>query len=60
MTAVYGEMAITADLEHMIRLVDGQEIERALRVTQGYRIEDGQWRVFYRHGDEYKASGRDG
>ncbi len=60
MTQVRGEWAITADLEHMIRFIDGQEIVRALRVTQAYRVEDGQWRVFYRHGDEYKASGRGG
>jgi hypothetical protein len=58
MTSVHGEMAITADLEHMIRIVDGQEIARALRVTQGYRVENGEWRVFYRHGDEYRDSGR--
>lgn len=58
MTTVAGDMALTADLEHMIRRVDGQDITRALRVTQGYRVEDGQWRVFYRHGDEYKPSGR--
>lgn len=58
MTTVAGDMAMTADLEHMIRRVDGQNITRALRVTQGYRVEGGQWRVFYRHGDEYKPSGR--
>lgn len=58
MTTVSGEMALTADLEHMIRRVDGQDITRALRVTQGYRIEAGQWRVYYRHGDELKPSGR--
>lgn len=58
MTVVDGGMALTADLEHMIRRTDGREQSRALRVTQGYRIEDGQWRVFYRHGDELKPSGR--
>lgn len=58
MTAVEGPLAMTADLEHMIRRVDGQDITRALRVSQGYRIENGEWRVFYRHGDEYKPSGR--
>jgi hypothetical protein len=57
-TTVMGPMALTADLEHMIRRVDGREIERALRVTQAYRIEDGAWRVFYRHGDEFRPSGR--
>lgn len=58
MTAVRGETAITADLEHMVRRVDGREIERALRVTHGYRVENGAWRIFYRHGDEYRPSGR--
>jgi hypothetical protein len=56
--AVRGETALTADLEHMIRTVDGRQIERALRVTHGYRVEDGAWRIFYRHGDEWRPSGR--
>lgn len=55
---VEGTMAITADLQHMVRYVDGREIDRILRVTHGYRIEDGRWRIVYRHGDEYKPSGR--
>ena len=57
-TVVNGTIAMTADYEHMIRALDGREYERTLRVTQGYRFEDGQWRIFYRHGDEYRSSGR--
>ncbi len=57
-TVIMGEMALTADLEHMVRRLDGREIERALRVTHGLRVEDGAWRIFYRHGDEYRPSGR--
>lgn len=57
-SVVEGTMALTADLEHMVRRVDGREHERALRVTHGYRVEDGAWKIFYRHGDEYRPSGR--
>lgn len=58
MAEVRGDTAITADLEHMIRRLDGRDITRALRVTHGYRVEAGRWRIFYRHADEYRASGR--
>lgn len=57
-TAINGTMALTADLEHTERTLDGRTYERALRVTQAYRFEDGAWKIFYRHGDEYKPSGR--
>lgn len=57
-TVVGPDMALTVDLEHMIRTVDGREIERALRCTQIYRLEDGDWRIFHRHADEYRPSGR--
>jgi hypothetical protein len=57
-TVMQGTMAMTADFEHMIRSLDGREFERTLRVTQAYRFEDGAWRIFYRHGDEYFPSGR--
>lgn len=57
-TAMHGTMAMTADFEHMIRSLDGREYERTLRVTQAYRFEDGAWKIFYRHGDEYFPSGR--
>ena len=51
-------MALTADFEHMIRSFEGREYARTLRVTQAYRFEDGAWKIFYRHGDEYFPSGR--
>lgn len=57
-TVLEGGMALTADLQHMVRRVDGQDVPRILRVTLGWRIEDGEWRIFYRHGDEYRPSGR--
>lgn len=57
-TVISGPMALTADFEHMVRSLDGREYERTLRVTQGYRFEDGAWRIFYRHGDEFRPSGR--
>ena len=57
-TVVGQEMALTVDLEHMVRAVEGQAIVRALRVTQVCRFEAGDWRIFHRHADEYRASGR--
>ena len=52
------ELALCVDLEHMIRHVDGKAIARALRVTQVCRFEDGAWRIFHRHADEFRPSGR--
>lgn len=57
-TVINGTMALTADFEHMIRSFEGREYARTLRVTQAYRFEDGAWKIFYRHGDEYFPSGR--
>jgi hypothetical protein len=28
-------------------------------VTLGWRMEEDGWRIFYRHGDEYRPSGRE-
>lgn len=52
------EMALTVDLEHMIRHVDGRAEPRALRVSQVCRFEDGRWRILHRHADEWRPSGR--
>lgn len=57
-TIVEGTMAVTGDLQHMVRIVEAREIPRILRVTLGWRVENGAWRIFYRHGDEYRPSGR--
>ena len=46
-----GDLAFTVDLEHMSREVNGEIEQRTLRASQGYRMEDGQWRVVFRHGD---------
>ena len=51
LTSVSGDLAFTVDLEHMSREVDGETEHRTLRSSQGYRLEDGQWRVVFRHGD---------
>jgi hypothetical protein len=48
---VSGDLAFTVDLEHMSRKVNGELEERTLRASQGYRMENGQWRVVFRHGD---------
>jgi ketosteroid isomerase-like protein len=49
--AVADNLAFTVDLEDMSHEVDGQTERRTLRSSQGYRFEDGQWRVVFRHGD---------
>lgn len=53
-TQISGDVAVAVDLEHMIRHVDGQRIPRTLRVTHCYRKEDGEWKIFHRHGDELR------
>lgn len=57
-TEVGHDMALTVDLEHMVRHVGGKAIQRALRVTQVCRFEDGGWRIFHRHANEWQPSGR--
>ncbi|GAA1716503.1 hypothetical protein GCM10009745_76260 [Kribbella yunnanensis] len=48
---VIGDAAYTAGLEHSSASVDGEPRTYTLRATQIYRREDGQWKVFHRHGD---------
>ncbi len=48
---VADDLAFTVDLEHMDHVVKGETQGRTLRASQGYRVEDGQWRVVFRHGD---------
>jgi ketosteroid isomerase-like protein len=48
---VVGDMAYTAGLEHISATVNGQNRTYALRATQVYRREAGEWRVAHRHGD---------
>lgn len=57
-TEIGTDMAVCVDLEHMVRHVDGTSHQRALRVTQVCRLEDGAWRIFHRHADEWRPSGR--
>ena len=51
LTSVSGDLAFTVDLEYMSREVGGEREQRTLRSSQGYRLEDGRWRVVFRHGD---------
>lgn len=48
---VAGELASTAGLEHTTASIDGQPRSYTLRVTQVYRLEDGEWKVAHRDGD---------
>ena len=36
---------------------DGRGADKTLRCTHGYRVEDGVWKVFLRHADEYDPEG---
>lgn len=51
LTGVADDLAFTVDLEHMNRSVNGEKQARTLRASQGYRLEDGEWRIIFRHGD---------
>ena len=51
LTSVNDRLAFTVELEHMNHEVNGERQERTLRASQGYRFEDGHWRVVFRHGD---------
>ena len=47
-----GDLAYTVAIERHVTSIDDRPIEpHALRVTQIYRREDGDWRVVHRHGD---------
>ena len=48
---VVGDMAYTAGLEHTSTSVDGEPRSYALRATQVYRREGGEWKVAHRHAD---------
>ncbi len=48
---VVGDMAYTVAVERTSASVDGVPRSYALRVTQVYRREAGEWRVAHRHGD---------
>jgi ketosteroid isomerase-like protein len=51
-TVVGTDLAYTVDFEHMERRVDGGRMDRVLRCTQIYRLEDGEWRITHRHAGE--------
>jgi len=48
---VSGDLAYTVHREITSTSVDGQPRSYALRVTQVYRREGGEWKVVHRHGD---------
>jgi ketosteroid isomerase-like protein len=48
---VDGDMAYTVGYEHTRASIDGEPRQYALRVTQVYRREDGEWKVAHRHAD---------
>jgi ketosteroid isomerase-like protein len=46
-----GDLAYTVGYEHTSTSMDGQPQSYALRVTNVYRREDGEWKLVHRHGD---------
>ena len=48
---VSGNMAYTVHRETTSTHVDGERRDYALRVTQVYRRENGEWKVVHRHAD---------
>ncbi len=48
---VIGDMAYTVGIERTQASVDGEPRTYALRATQVYRREEGQWKVAHRHAD---------
>ncbi|WP_033289851.1 nuclear transport factor 2 family protein [Amycolatopsis jejuensis] len=53
---VSGDVAYTVSYEHSRVSVDGQLRQYTLRVTQIYRLEDGEWKVVHRHGDTLETT----
>ena len=53
---VSGDLAYTAGYEHTSASWDGVPMEPyVLRVTHGYRREDGEWKIVHRHADSVSA-----
>jgi ketosteroid isomerase-like protein len=49
------DMACSVELEHYVRLEEGEDKGMTLRATQVYRRESGEWRIIHRHGDALTA-----
>lgn len=48
---VHGDLAYTVGYEHTAASWQGEPRKYTLRVTQLYRRENGEWKVFHRHAD---------
>src|SRR3712207_4303715 len=48
---VNGDVAYTVGYERGDMVMDGERRPTTIRVTQVYRREDGEWKLFHRHGD---------
>jgi ketosteroid isomerase-like protein len=48
---VMGDIAYTVGYEHTQASINGEPRTYALRATQIYRREDGEWKVVHRHAD---------
>jgi ketosteroid isomerase-like protein len=53
---VSGDLAYTVGYEHTAASWQGEPRKYTLRVTQLYRREDGEWKVFHRHADTLETT----
>jgi ketosteroid isomerase-like protein len=53
---VSGDLAYTVGYEHTAASVQGEPRKYTLRVTQIYRRENGEWKVFHRHADTVQTT----
>jgi hypothetical protein len=56
-TVVGEDSAVTVDFEHVVIQTPQITLNKTLRCTHGYRVEDGEWKIFLRHADEYDPEG---
>jgi ketosteroid isomerase-like protein len=53
---VSGDLAYTVGYEHTAASWEGEPRKYTLRVTQLYRRENGEWKVFHRHADTLETT----
>lgn len=53
---VSGDLAYIAAIERTSASINGQPASYALRVTQIFRCEDGEWKVVHRHADRLEGT----
>ena len=59
LTVVGDDVALVVDFEHITKVIGtGAEVKKTrLRCTHACRWEDGEWKIFLRHADEFVEGG---